>query len=220
MPPKKGKRPNYKSVASKGSKRTTGKTKSGDEQAKAAAAISTRVDQEAGAHVTTVVTSNEATAEEPVNVEALPDPEPIVEAPPEPTVAPQLPSDAEDLLELGREIWNDADADPNEERMVVIKYSHYNKEFPCRGPHGCLRWRDVDDEYCLSFAFAGDFGMRVRQLPEGADSSVDPELTALVHQSSLGELGAGEDGERDRALDEIYFFLGDAETTGMLNFCN
>ena len=38
-------------------------------------------------------------------------------------------------------------------RKIRIKYSRYNDEFECR--KGVLRWRDMDEEYCVSFVFKG-----------------------------------------------------------------
>lgn len=38
-------------------------------------------------------------------------------------------------------------------RKIRVKYSRYNDEFECR--NGVLRWRDMDDEYAISFVFKG-----------------------------------------------------------------
>mmetsp|Transcript_29465 Transcript_29465/g.50891 ORF Transcript_29465/g.50891 Transcript_29465/m.50891 type:complete len:285 (+) Transcript_29465:174-1028(+) len=38
---------------------------------------------------------------------------------------------------------------------VTVKYSHYNKKF--FAPNGKLPWASIDEEYCISFVFKGDF---------------------------------------------------------------
>lgn len=39
--------------------------------------------------------------------------------------------------------------------VVKIRFNHYNKAFPIH--NGVLKWTDVDEEYCLSFAYKGDY---------------------------------------------------------------
>lgn len=39
--------------------------------------------------------------------------------------------------------------------VVKVRYSHYNKEFPVQ--NGVLPWSKVDDEYCISCVFKGNF---------------------------------------------------------------
>jgi len=38
---------------------------------------------------------------------------------------------------------------------VRVRYSHYNKEFPIKD--GVLEFADIDDQYCISFAFKGEW---------------------------------------------------------------
>jgi hypothetical protein len=38
---------------------------------------------------------------------------------------------------------------------VKIRFNHYNKSFPLH--YSVVRWSDVDEEYCLSFVYRGDF---------------------------------------------------------------
>ena len=46
-----------------------------------------------------------------------------------------------------------ADSNPNpiQEGLVTIKYNHYNDKFPIK--NGILRFQDIDDKYCFSYAF-------------------------------------------------------------------
>lgn len=36
-----------------------------------------------------------------------------------------------------------------------IRFNHYNKSFPVH--NGVLKWQDVDDEYCISFVYRGNY---------------------------------------------------------------
>ena len=38
-----------------------------------------------------------------------------------------------------------------------VRYNHYNREFPV-GADGRMQWENIDEEYCISFVFKGDFG--------------------------------------------------------------
>lgn len=38
---------------------------------------------------------------------------------------------------------------------VNIKFNHYNKSFPIY--NGILKWKDIDDEYCFSFVYRGNY---------------------------------------------------------------
>ena len=39
--------------------------------------------------------------------------------------------------------------------LVAVKFNHYNKKFEVY--NGVLRWSAIDDEYCLSFVYKGNF---------------------------------------------------------------
>jgi hypothetical protein len=135
-------------------------------------ATSTRTDTATGSHVVTIVTSNEAVAAEPAAAEP---------AAPTGVVHESTPTDGSDWLDLGRAAWLDKSQD---HRMEVINFSAYNTSFECRGPHGCCRWVDLDNEYALSFVFQGEFIPRVRHFPPGTSTASD-EIEAPVRHRLL-----------------------------------
>ncbi|KAJ1410904.1 hypothetical protein B484DRAFT_402805 [Ochromonadaceae sp. CCMP2298] len=53
---------------------------------------------------------------------------------------------------------------PNEsEGSVRVRFNHYNKSFPLH--NSVLRWSDVDEEYCFSFVYRGDFKRYLTLVP-------------------------------------------------------
>lgn len=46
---------------------------------------------------------------------------------------------------------------------VKVRFNHYNKSFPIY--NGVLQWADVDEEYCLSFVYRGNYGRELVLLP-------------------------------------------------------
>jgi len=168
------------------SKSTSSKGKSNKKQpkykaaaAKAMEASSTRVETAAGSHVTTIVKENFAAAEEPSPTLASSSKSAAVDAEATSAAAAGSSSQAStppsNWLEHGREVWDD-NASPSE-RCVVIAYSSYSTAFECRGPWGCVRWSNIDDQYALSFVFEGNFAPRIRCFPAGTNSSSDASET-------------------------------------------
>lgn len=64
---------------------------------------------------------------------------------------------------------------------ATIRFNHYNKAFPVH--NGVLKWQDVDDEYCLSFVYRGNFKRDI--VPE---EMYDPShmLDNAVRRDSIG----------------------------------
>jgi hypothetical protein len=53
---------------------------------------------------------------------------------------------------------------PNEsEGSVRVRFNHYEKSFPLH--NSVLRWSDVDEEYCFSFVYRGDFKRYLLRIP-------------------------------------------------------
>ena len=149
----------------KAKKKTFDKRPKNKAVAKGTGASSTRVETAVGSHVTTVVSSSVASAEPPIVTAPL-----LHSAAAEDTrsaSASSLPPS--DWLEHGRHCWEEGA--PQSERRVVVSYSSYSTEFECRGPWGCVRWGNIDDEYALSFVFEGSFEPNVRCFPAGTNSS-------------------------------------------------
>ena len=44
--------------------------------------------------------------------------------------------------------------------MVTVKYNHYKEKFPILD--GILQEADIDEQYCLSFVFKGDYHLHIR----------------------------------------------------------
>jgi hypothetical protein len=183
------------------SKNSSSKGKSNKKQPKykAAAAMametsSTRVETTTGSHVTTVVTENFATAEEPPSGLAssfnsaanTPDANANAAAVGSSGQASTPPSN---WLEHGREAWNDKAS--SSERRVVVAYSSYSTAFECRGPWGCVQWSDIDDQYALSFVFEGNFAPSIRCFPAGTNSSsdeIETNVSIQIHSKSFYDL--------------------------------
>ena len=66
--------------------------------------------------------------------------------------------------------------------------------------------------YAISFVFKGDFGKRVRAFPKGVRSNTADDVPALAE--AVGVLGVDADGNRDVALDELYFLGVDSSFDG------
>ena len=96
-------------------------------------------------------------------------------------------------LEKARSIWQKEE--PSDQRVVVV-YAAYTTAFECR--EGIVRWKDIDDEYCLSFVFKGDFGRRIKACPKGSEESAEIQVVS-------GDPGVDDEGVRDASRDEMYF---------------
>ena len=46
---------------------------------------------------------------------------------------------------------------------VAVRFNHYNKSFPVH--NGVLRWSSIDEEYCLSFVYKGNFKRELHIAP-------------------------------------------------------
>ena len=149
-------------------------------------ATSTRVEGKEGTHVTTVVTSNDATAAEPLVISD--DSSGATQGALAP--AKEFPGTLDELLKIGRQEWERKTAEVSDRKQVVT-YSSYKTAFECRGEFGCLRWADIDEAYALSFVFEGAFTARIRKFPEGTNSSSDPDEIPVrsrrTHRDDLSE---------------------------------
>jgi hypothetical protein len=38
---------------------------------------------------------------------------------------------------------------------ITVRFNHYNKSFPVY--NGVVKWQDIDDEYCISFVYRGNY---------------------------------------------------------------
>jgi hypothetical protein len=47
------------------------------------------------------------------------------------------------------------DPTPGKCGLAKVKFNHYNKSFPLH--NGVMKWSDIDNEYCLSFVYRGNF---------------------------------------------------------------
>lgn len=67
--------------------------------------------------------------------------------------------------------------------QVRVKFNHYNKLFAVH--NGVLRWCLIDDEYCLSFVYKGNFrrDLHIIPLPE-----IQPESKINKQQSFVSKL--------------------------------
>ena len=70
-------------------------------------------------------------------------------ATPEPQSSEPAPEPSQEL------VAPDIPATPPETGKVRVKYNHYDKEFMVND--GLLNWESIDDEFCISFAFKGDW---------------------------------------------------------------
>lgn len=61
---------------------------------------------------------------------------------------------------------------------VRINYNHYNNVFPI-SEKGIISWEEIDEEYCISFVFQGEYKARLE--------NADGKIISLV---------AGEDGSK------------------------
>jgi len=70
-----------------------------------------------------------------------------------------------------------------------------------------VRWKDIDDEYAISFVFKGEFAKKMRAFPAGVKSSDAAADDVPAMASAMGTVGVDDEGERDASLDEL-FWLG------------
>lgn len=59
---------------------------------------------------------------------------------------------------------------------VKVKFSHYNKSFPIH--NGVLKWEDIDEEYCISFVYRGNY---IRNLVAGHAAHISEEKANDEH---------------------------------------
>jgi hypothetical protein len=70
--------------------------------------------------------------------------------------------------------------------LVVVKYSHYKEKFPIED--GILKEKTIDDQYCLSYVFKGNFNFLLRM-------ENDPDRKYLPKLSIGGAWYGVEDGK-------------------------
>jgi len=95
--------------------------------------------------------------------------------------------------------------DLNGTGFIRVRFNHYNKPFPIH--NGVLRWACVDEEYCISFVFRGNYTRDLRQELEGEgrdiklaedrvrrDEKGDFFLGLVADSSSSVQSGGGDGG--------------------------
>ena len=127
-----------------------------------------------------------------------PAPAPEPAPPPEPVGPPPLPKDP---LEYARAVWSDPVREDVAVAKIRVVYSSYKTEFETR--NGCVRWKDIDDEYAISFVFKGEFVKRLRAFPAGVNTNNATDVPLM--REAAGALGKDDAGERDASLDELYW---------------
>ena len=92
---------------------------------------------------------------------------------------------------------------------VRVQYSHYDKQFPIKD--GLLKWEDIDDEYCISFAFKGDWAVSLStKWPDGSQTFIYPDggvLTRDTDEDSFTGTFKGlllEEGEGEEVRQRVY----------------
>ena len=94
-------------------------------------------------------------------------------APPAPKKVEEKPPEPEEVKVEEAPVVEEAPKTPEPVvGSVIVLYSVYNQSFPT--VDGVLKWEDVDEEYCFSFAFAGNW------MPE-LYASKDPENPGESH---------------------------------------
>lgn len=71
---------------------------------------------------------------------------------------PPITTKVETNVEKARRVW--ASSEASSTRVAIHYASTYKTLFECR--EGFVRWKDIDDEYAISFVFAGNFQKRLR----------------------------------------------------------
>ena len=91
------------------------------------------------------------------------------------------------------------------EQLVTVRFNHYNKKF--RVINGVLRWIDIDEEYCISFVYRGNFKRRlysnindertyVTKCDENFFLDLDPKLDFFLDVEEDQDAGVGAEGLR------------------------
>lgn len=72
--------------------------------------------------------------------------------------------------------------------LIKVRFNHYNKTFPIH--NGVLRWANVDEEYCISFVFRGNYTRDLREelSGEGRDIKVS-EINCRRDENGIYFLG-------------------------------
>lgn len=87
------------------------------------------------------------------------------------------------------------------EGKTKVRYNHYNQDFPLLDHK--LKWDVVDEEYCISFVFKGNFTTKV-VAPDGTElRQVNGEFSDLEHDSQY-TLVVEEDPELANAPRKAY----------------
>jgi hypothetical protein len=68
---------------------------------------------------------------------------------------------------------------------VIVRLNHYGKTFPIH--NGVLQWKDIDEEYALSFAYKGNFIRTIYQLPKIKEGENLYRRIASVENSAIDE---------------------------------
>ncbi|KAK3288826.1 hypothetical protein CYMTET_3706 [Cymbomonas tetramitiformis] len=101
---------------------------------------------------------------------------------------------------------------PPVEGTCKVKYNHYNQEF--KVIDGNLKWEDIDEEYCISFAFQGNFGKKLLS----ADGDEMEQLAGIFKGLAIDEqytLAVQEDPELEDAPKRVYVASGNDKMASM-----
>lgn len=69
---------------------------------------------------------------------------------------------------------------------VTVKFNHYNKKFEVH--NGVLRWSTIDEEYCLSFVYKGNFTRELHVVPANDASGSDSTINNGVYKPAVCKL--------------------------------
>jgi len=75
---------------------------------------------------------------------------------------------------------------PERSGEVVVRYSHYRAKFKVH--NGVLKWKDIDDEYSISFVYKGNFGRHLWQesyKASDSDGKKPPPIQVISDEPNL-----------------------------------
>ena len=138
---------------------------------------------------------------------------PSAEAPAAPDEAADPPAPAPPADPLADAAARFAGASEDVVGAARVHFSHYRKEFPVRD--GVVRWADIDEEYCISFVYRGEFARALERSdgdaappPRPVPAGPRPEYWTGVAPGGVYELLVTEDAEAGVGIEGLVSHKG------------
>lgn len=123
-------------------------------------------------------------------------------------------------LDIAMMRLNAPPGDEQECGTVMVRFNHYNKSFPIY--NGVLKWTDIDEEYCLSFVYRGNYSRELVCLTtenSGTRVEHDDAFMYYINMVSINEyrLEVAEDPQAGIGAEGLRLIAGPLKSSELSN---